>query len=161
KARFFSEERPAIGLIETLRYDPKQGFVRLPLHLARMNASAAALGIAFDETAARKSLDDAVNGASQILRVRLSLSEAGAVACSVKPLGADPSHWTYAVSDKTLRSADALSRYKIDWRDIYETEYARLHALTRCDEVLFLNEKGEAAEGSRTNVFARFGDALL
>src|SRR5262249_7495929 len=74
KARFFSEERPAIGLIETLRFEPEEGFVRLPLHLARMAASAAALGIGFDDALARKALNDAVAGTKGILRLRLFLS---------------------------------------------------------------------------------------
>ena len=76
KARFFEQTRRPIELIETLRHD--QGFVRLDAHLARMQNSAAALGLPFDETAARAALDAAVAGRAGPLRVRLTLDEQGA-----------------------------------------------------------------------------------
>ena len=44
---------PAFDLIETFRFEPGRGFVRLERHLGRMAASAEALGFAFDEAAAR------------------------------------------------------------------------------------------------------------
>jgi branched-subunit amino acid aminotransferase/4-amino-4-deoxychorismate lyase len=75
--------------------------------------------------------------------------------------GDPPARWTYAISPQRVASGDALLRHKIDWRDLYESEFARLSAQTGCDEVLFLNERGEVAEGSRTNLFARIGGALL
>ena len=42
-----------------------------------------------------------------------------------------------------------------------DDEQARLAKLTGCDEAIFLNERGEVAEGSRTNIFVRRGGKLL
>ena len=43
-------------LIETLRWEPDGGFVRLERHLARLGASAQALGLSHDESAVREVL---------------------------------------------------------------------------------------------------------
>ena len=85
------------------------------------------------------------------LRIRLTLDESGAFACTSAPLGETKPVWTYAISPHRARSTDALSRHKTNWRELYDGEHARLAPV--CDEVLFLNERGEVVEGSRTNVF--------
>ena len=60
-----------------------------------------------------------------------------------------------------MQSGDALARHKTNWRELLDGEYARLSRETGCDEVIFLNERGEVAEGSRSNVFVRRGGVLL
>ena len=72
-----------------------------------------------------------------------------------------PLRWRYAISPQRIRSTDLFQRHKTDWRDLYETEHARLVVQTGCDEVVFLNERGEVAEGARTNVFAEIDGALV
>ncbi len=160
KARFFTESRRPIGLIETLQYDPASGFVREDLHLARLERSAKTLGLTIDPAHARAVLRADVRSAQTPQRVRLHVGENGEISIAAQELQPNPPHWTYAISNMRLPSGDALSRHKIDWRETYDGEYARLHALTGCDEVLFLNDKGELAEGSRSNLFVRFGDIL-
>ncbi|MEI9930821.1 MAG: hypothetical protein WDM89_09785 [Rhizomicrobium sp.] len=44
KARYFESARRPLELIETLRWSPDAGFVRLEAHLARMARSAKAFG---------------------------------------------------------------------------------------------------------------------
>ena len=65
------------------------------------------------------------------------------------------------MSDVRVPSGDALARYKTDWRALYDGEFARLKARTGCDEAVFLNERGELVEGSRTNIFVRLGGQLF
>ena len=149
-----------IELIETLKYSPAEGFVRLPLHLDRVARSAAAFGIKFNIEHARHALDSilpAMGGNADELRVRLTLDESGAFACTAAPLAPNPEHWTYAISPHRVSGGDALARYKTNWRELYESEYARLG----CDEVVFLNERGEVVEGSRSNIFVARGGKLL
>jgi para-aminobenzoate synthetase/4-amino-4-deoxychorismate lyase len=153
KARYFTRARKPIGLIETLRWDGQ--FVRLDLHLARMARSSAALGLRFDAFEARRSLNTAVTDVSAPQCVRLHLDEDGRFTTTAAPLGTPPAEWRYAISPERVTSGDPLLRHKTDWRELYEREFARLSAETGCDEVLFLNERGEVAEGSRSNVFVR------
>ncbi len=161
KARYFTQNRKPIGLIETLRWSPAEGFVRRDLHLSRMESSAGTFGIAFGRVAAMHAMADAVAACHGATRVRLTLDEGGAFACTTAPLAPSPPHWTYAVSSERVSRHDRLLRHKIDWRERYESEFTRLSAETGCDEVLFLNDLGEIAEGSRTNVFARIGGTLV
>jgi len=159
KARYFESVRRPIGLIETLRFH--NGFARLERHLDRMQNSAAVLAFPFERAATIDALDAAVRRTGDPLRVRLALSEDGAFSCSAAPLEISPAIWSYAVSPCRVNSADQLLRHKSTWREFYDDERARLAASTGCDEVIFLNERGELAEGSRTNVFVRKGDQLV
>jgi para-aminobenzoate synthetase/4-amino-4-deoxychorismate lyase len=161
KARYYDVARKPLALIETLRFDPDKGFTRLDLHLARMEASAAVFGIVFDRSAALRALEAAVAKAGDARRVRLTVDEQGAFNCTTASLGESVSPWRYAVSPMRVNSDDLLLRHKTNWREMYEEEHARLSHETGCDEVLFLNERGEVAEGSRTNVFARIGGKLF
>ena len=51
--------------------------------------------------------------------------------------------------------------HKTTRRALYDGEHARLSAEVGCDEVLFVNERGELAEGSRTNIFIERDGELL
>ena len=155
KARYFESVRKPLQLIETLRWE--DGFVRRDAHLARMEHSAAVFALPFDHARAEAALDAAVAPAREPLRVRLTLDELGAFACTTAPLGPPQARWTYAVSPHRVQSGDLLLRHKTNWRELYDGEAARLGA----DEALFVNERGELTEGGRSNLFLRRGGTLL
>ena len=152
KARFFEAVRRPLELIETLKW---QGdFIRLERHLARMAASAKLFGLAFDDSLARQALTDAIAGRAGTLRVRLALNEAGMFQAVAAPLAENPPHWTYDISPVRLDSTDLLLRHKTSWRELYDAPHAG-------DEVVFRNERGEVAEGARSNLFVRRKGKLL
>ena len=155
KAKFFEAPRKPLELIETLRW--QDGFVRLEAHLGRMENSARVFGLSFDPVAARAALDRAVMGRAGPQRLRLTLNEAGVNHATAHDLPANPSHWTYAISPERTDSADLFLRHKTSWRELYENEVARLGT----DEVIFLNERGELAEGARSNIFVLRDGRLL
>jgi len=159
KARYFDSVRKPIGLIETLRHE--NGFVRLDRHLERMRHSSQFLSLPFDRAAALSALNAAVADAREPLRVRLTLDEQGAFAASAAALGAAPQAWRYALSPHRVSSTDQLLRHKTNWREFFDGEQARLAKTVGCDEALFLNERGELAEGSRSTIFVRRGASLL
>lgn len=149
------------SLIETLRYEPDIGFVRLRLHLARLKRSARRLGFAGAERA-QAELQAAVQGATGPLRVRLRLDRNGAVAVTTAtftPLAED-TVWRVRFAQTRLSSEDKLVRVKTTRRDIYETARAEYPA-TEVDEVLLLNEKGEVCEGTITSIFLDDGSGTL
>jgi para-aminobenzoate synthetase/4-amino-4-deoxychorismate lyase len=153
KARFFEVCRKPLTLIETLRHE--NGFVRLKQHLARMWASGRALGLSFDEAAARGALDAAVRDRTGALRVRLTLDEAGQHLAAAQELAPNPPHWTFRISPERTQSGDLLLRHKTDWRELYDRDHPG------CDEMLFCNERGELTEGARSNIFVRRNGILL
>jgi para-aminobenzoate synthetase/4-amino-4-deoxychorismate lyase len=153
KARFFEDGRPPLQLIETLKWD--NGFVRLDSHLSRMEASARVFGLPFDAARARATLEGAVGGRHGAQRVRLTLDEAGRFEVAAAPLEPNPPHWRYDIAIGRVQSGDALQRHKTNWRTLYENEAGL------ADEMLFLNERGELAEGARSNVFVARDGVLL
>jgi para-aminobenzoate synthetase/4-amino-4-deoxychorismate lyase len=161
KASYFEFVREPISLIETLAFGPVTGFARLALHLARMARSARALGIPFEERRAREELEACVVAATGPCRVRLMLDEDGALTAASVPLPRTPACWRYAISPLRVASGDRLARHKTSWRNALDDEQARLAKLCGADEVVFVNERGEIAEGSRTNVFVARGANLV
>jgi 4-amino-4-deoxychorismate lyase len=146
-----------LRLIETFRWEPAAGFVRLPAHLARLAAAAAALGIAYDPRAVERALG-AVGG-GETMRVRLTLALDGAVAVTAAPLGPAKAVWSVVLAAARLASDDPWLGVKSTRRPLHDAARAALPA--GVDEALLLNERGEVAEGTITSVFLDRGDGLV
>lgn len=143
-------------LIETFGWDG-HAFRRLDAHLARARASAMALGFVWDRPAIGAALR-AVSGESP-LRVRLTIGKSGDAEVSTAPLAPNPPEWRVRVAADRLDPDAALLRHKTTERALYDRARAALPA--GIDEVLFLNVRDEAAEGTISNIFADFGDGIL
>jgi 4-amino-4-deoxychorismate lyase len=149
-------------LIETMRWEPGSGFLRFDRHLARLYSSAAELGFACDSERIGEVLSGAVAGPQIALRVRLALQrdgEATAAAQPYEPLPADKV-WRLQLARTRLDSQDTLLRHKTSRRQLY-THARSEYLVTRADEVILANERGELCEGTITNLFADFGDGVL
>lgn len=149
------------SLIETLRFEPETGFVRLRLHLARLTRSARRLGFSGAE-AAEAHLTEAVRGAAGPLRVRLTLDRHGAIAVTSAPFAPlpDDAVWRARIAATRLDSGNRLLRVKTTRREIFEAarnEFSPAEA----DEVILLNDKGEVCEGTITSVFLDDGSGIL
>lgn len=148
-------------LIETLRWEPGEGFVRRERHLARLYASADALGFAADPQAIGEALREC-QGERVPLRVRLTLAKDGkanATTAPFEPLAKD-AVWTLRVAAVRIDADDPLIRHKTTRREVYEAARAEF-SREEADEVLLLNERGEVCEGTITNVFVDAGEPEL
>jgi len=152
--------RSGIGLIETFRWEPDSGFLRLDRHLARMARSAAALGLSFSPEAADRALSD-VEGTSAF-RVRLELSADGQIKLATAPFVplAEGTAWRIRIGRTRLFSADPLLRHKTTRRSLYEAARAEF-THDEADEVILRNESGTVCEGTITNLFLRRGAGPL
>ena len=148
-------------LIETLRWEPAEGFVRLERHLARLYASAAVLGFAVDPETVDAALREGADGPVP-LRVRLTLARDGTVDVTAAPFEPVPADtvWTLRIAEARLASADPLLRHKTTRRQAYEAARAEF-ARDEADEVLLLNERDEVCEGTITSVFLDIGEPAL
>jgi para-aminobenzoate synthetase/4-amino-4-deoxychorismate lyase len=156
KMKFLTDPPKSFELIETLLHEPGTGFWLLEGHMDRLAASAAYFGYAFDAAAVRAALDGAVRGrAGERLRVRLLLAEDGSLTVTASEQPQQPAGYVmrYVVSDTRLDSTNAFLFHKTTRRELYDREWQHFHDTLGADEVLYLNERGELAEGSRTNVF--------
>ena len=137
-----------LKLIETLAWDGAQ-LVRLPLHLARLSASARALGWRYDLVA----VDVALRAAMPVgaARMRLTLDASGAVEVQAAALPAGKAAWRVGLAAERLASNDPWLTVKSTKRAAYDA--ARASLPDGLDEVIFLNERDEVCDGSITTVF--------
>ncbi|WP_439542377.1 aminodeoxychorismate synthase component I [Hyphomicrobium sp.] len=164
KMKFLTDPPKSFELIETLLHEAGAGYWLLEGHLKRLGASAAYFGYAFDDGAVRAALANAVAGRQgERLRVRLLLAEDGKISITVSEQApqSPAAIMRYAISDTRLDSTNAFLFHKTTRRELYDREWQHYADTRGADEVLYLNERGEVAEGSRTNVFIEKGGRLL
>ena len=145
-------------LLETMAFDPHEGIRLLDLHLARMKASADALGFAFDRHDVRNELQAATFRLRERSRVRLLVSRGGALAIEVR----DHRTWPHAivpvaVVPRQASANDPRLRHKTTDRAVYRD--ALRHGGTY--EVLLTDEKGYLTEGCFSTLFVERGDKLV
>ncbi len=146
--------KPApLSLIETLRFEPGEGFLRLGLHQARMQQSAKALALPFSAMAFEQALSEVPRNEGA-RRVRLELLVDGTISLTHAPFQplAEGTVWRVAIAKTRLSSADPLLAHKTSRRDHYNAARAEFPA-ERADEVLLLNEQGAICEGTITSLF--------
>ncbi len=146
---------PGLKLIETFGWDGN-AYPRLPRHLARMKESAQALGFPCDSDVLSAALPP--DPGSEPLRLRLTLSRQGEVDLTSAPLAQNPPEWRVAIAPSRVVSADPRLAHKTTDRALYDQTRARLPQ--GIDEMLFLNERDEVAEGTITNLFFDLGSGL-
>ncbi len=158
KGAFLTRDRPAIDLIETMRFDPSDGVIELDRHLDRLMTSAEALQFRFNRHAARNELQAATFARRTPALARLLLSPSGTMAVEVRPL---PRARTEPANIKIVplpvSSDDYRLRYKTTDRSFYDD--ARIGS--GADEVIFADKEGRLTEGSFTSLFVKREDGLL
>lgn len=161
KSAFLVNLPSATGLFETIAINKGQA-QNLNAHLSRMQASANALGIAFDSEAAKKIIATACNPLDQDLhyRLRLDLSPNGELQVSTGILDAltEPVKIFWAQDilpiNAEMYSGNALLRHKVSTRDLYDQAWQEAVQLGGFD-ALFVNEQGFVTEGGRTSIFIK------
>jgi para-aminobenzoate synthetase/4-amino-4-deoxychorismate lyase len=164
KAQFLTKVDTPFELIETLRFERGKGFHLLERHLARLQSSASHFGYPFAREAVLAALDaEAARVEAPVALVRLLLGEDGAitVTSTAIALPTKDTVWRFVISDQRLDEKDPLFYHKTTRRQFFDREMERQKALTGCDEVVFLNKKGELTEGTRTNLFIELDGRLF
>jgi branched-subunit amino acid aminotransferase/4-amino-4-deoxychorismate lyase len=140
------------SLLETMRLEDGS-VARLDRHLARMGASAAHFGFAWDDTLARTAIEDErLSHEAGCWRLRLLLDREGIATTTCTPHEeTDPRTWQIALAVSPVDSANPLLRHKTTSRAIYESARA---ARSDVDDVVLWNEREEVTEATIANVVA-------
>ena len=168
KAQFLIHPPADFRLVETFLLTTEREFRFLSDHLRRLAASARYFGYRFRRESVLSALHCAVDlrGADGIgpKKVRLLLGKTGDVSVEVSPLrgpqtavGTTPLRVT--LSDVAVSSRDPFVRHKTTNRALRDEELRKARE-AGCDEVLFLNERGELTEGAITNLFVEISGRL-
>ncbi len=155
KARMLAKQQPDFDLFETLRYEGKNGFFLIDRHIDRIEASARYFGFVFDRSSVLSVLEKAVSDLDKSPhRVRLVLSRKGCVKVETAPLKNTSQNRALSVriSPLPVDSLDPLLFHKTTRREPYTS---RLNMYPLCEEIILINERGEATECSIGNLVAK------
>ena len=151
KARVLTERRPAFRLLETLLWEPENGYFLLAAHLARLADTAVYFNTPLDRAAIEARLVELASTLSEASKIRLLVKLDGAFAVEVAPLtqGALPQPVRVGLARTPVDSSTIWLYHKTTRREMYDA--ARASRLD-CDEVVLWNERGELTEASTANV---------
>ena len=166
KARVLGPRRPAFDLLETLLFEPEEGYYLLDRHLARLAASARYFGFTWRGEVVRRVLDATADGLVAAAgpgdgahRVRLTVGRNGraqATTARLEQAGAAP--LIAAVDGEPVNSEEVLVYHKTTLRQPFAEALSRHPG---CGEVILQNERGELTECTIGNlVVVRGGRAL-
>lgn len=174
------------SLIETMQADADALIALLPYHLRRLTQSARALGYVYpgddaviaaintalihlDQSGTASSTSTSTRPAiafSQVTdlcgtRVRLLLSPSGQLDIQTAPLPALQGDPFIALTRLRLDSTEPLLQHKTTHRPWYDATTQWLTQHPDYFDLIFLNEKGELCEGSRSNIYVLKGGDWL
>jgi para-aminobenzoate synthetase / 4-amino-4-deoxychorismate lyase len=158
KGEFVGAAGESFDLIETMFFDPVEGVQRLEGHLARMKASAQALGFIFDRHGARNSLQSATFRLRSAARVRMRLAPSGALAVEVSPL---PRLAELPVPVAVRPAPMAADDFRLTHKTSLRAAYDAARHESGAAEVVFVDEPGFVTEGSWSNIFVERDGQLL
>ncbi len=157
KGDFAKVEGYGFDLIETMRFEPAHGIMRLELHLERMKESARTFGFEFDRHEVRNRIHAATFHLETLSKIRLLASRQGAVSIEIRPL-AETDEWRVAIMPLPVSAQDFRLRHKTSDRGFYDD--AR-RSRPDCDEVVFVGADGRLTEGSISALFVEREGRLL
>jgi len=142
-------------LIETIRVDADGRMPLLPWHLERLGRSCAELAYRSSVEAVQRAVARAAAGLPEggAHRMRVLVADNGAIEIQTSPLDTLPQRPRASLSHRRLRSGETLLRHKTTARPWYDEATTWLAAHPEHFDMLYLNERGELCEGSRSNVY--------
>lgn len=145
-------------LLETMRWEGGR-IALLDRHLARLRASAEAFEYSVRPGHVKARVTEAISAIEGVVGVRLTVDSAGHVEVETWPLEDTPFRAAWIDPEPLAEAGAVLCTHKTTARDHYRSRYARARRLG-ADEAILVNERGEATEGTRTNVWARIDGRL-
>ncbi|WMD18410.1 aminotransferase class IV family protein [Achromobacter seleniivolatilans] len=144
-------------LIETILVDAEGNVPLLARHLKRLEASCKALGYVWGGRDVQGDILIAAMGLTTPgpHRLRLLVARDGSRHIQTAMLPPLPAHQEVMLAPEALRSSEPLLRFKTTHRPWYTKTIEWLPAHPHIFDLLYLNERGELCEGSRSNVYLR------
>ncbi len=153
KAAVLGRRSADFSLLETMRWEPEAGFIRLERHLRRLLEASWYFDVPIDPVSVRESLDRSVSG-EEPLRVRLLVGRGGEVTVEPARLeSGSAGSIRLTVDDRPVDPTDPFLHHKTTNRTVYEEAAAR-HP--DAEDVVLWNPSRRVTETSIANLAARF-----
>lgn len=166
KAKFLTEPPTEFQLFETMRWEPRRGFLLLKEHLKRLERSAEYFAFHYERRRLISFLKDferglrKESGKKHSFRVRLTMGRDGKFSAAHFCLERTEGVQHVKLSGRRTNSSDRFLFHKTTNRRMYDEELERA-VLKGYFDVLFLNEHGQLTEGARSNIFLKKGETLF
>ncbi|WP_420126354.1 aminodeoxychorismate synthase component I [Longimicrobium sp.] len=158
KAAFVRRAPAGFRLLETMLWEPADGWFLLDGHLRRLADSAEYWGYAFDADEAVRRLSALVPVFVGLpMRVRLMLDREGRMEIEARTHVPSNEPARIAIAAEPVDSADPRLYHKTTSRAMYERRAA---SRPDSDDVLLVNERGELTESAIANLVVRIDGAL-
>ncbi|TRZ96248.1 aminodeoxychorismate synthase component I [bacterium] len=158
KAKFLTQRDKPFQLIETMLWQGR--YVFLKEHLRRLRGSAEYFGFNFDPLKVRRQLAKRENSFKKGKRykIRLLLDKDGGIKIEDQEIFERnlPEEKYIAISRYKTDPQDRFLYHKTSQRLLYDSEY-QYYYRRGCYDVVFLNTRGEVAEGAISNIVIRKG----
>lgn len=150
-------------LIETIRVLTDGRMPLLPWHIERLGASATALGYRWSIDAPQRAIARAAAPLQEGVehRLRLLFDDDGKMHIETSVLPALPTHRVVALAAQRLDAHEPLLRHKTTHRPWYDHARDWIALDASHIDLLYLNQRGQLCEGSRTNVYLRIDGEWL
>ncbi|MDX1615783.1 MAG: aminodeoxychorismate synthase component I [Candidatus Promineifilaceae bacterium] len=171
KTLVLTDRRPAFRLLETILWQPEQGYRFLGRHLQRLADSASYFGYSFEEAVAKRQLTALAQDLPRKPHVvRMLLAAEGQIELQARTLARLDLAWTPDAADasgilmrvvlanRPVDSQNVFLYHKTTHRTVYEE--AR-HARAEADEVILYNQQDEITEATTANVVIRVAGELV
>ena len=145
-----------LGLIETIHWSRDSGYRLIEGHKARMQRSAATLGINFDSQRFDALMANQPSDATA--RIRVHLSAQGELSRLVTPAPVPMEFMRMAFCPWPVEASWPMLQHKVDRREVYQRAVADTQD---CDQPLLWNEQGNVTEGTFANIVIREGARMV
>ncbi len=156
KSKILTSRPRQFSLIETLLWDPPEGWFLPEKHLERMLASADYFGFPLEKKTLTAFLNELAFDTPQ--RVRILLGSDGRLEYQASPFRAPAAPLKFALAARPVNSQDVFLFHKTTRRDMYDS--AR-ETFPEADDVLLYNEHGELTEFTLGNVVVELPGGLF
>ncbi|MCP5100792.1 MAG: aminodeoxychorismate synthase component I, partial [Chloroflexi bacterium] len=162
KARVLKAKRPSFQLLESLLWQPSDGYFLLTEHLLRLTQSAEYFSFPIDVELVEKQLHQFAEQLSDPAKVRLLMHQNGKLDIEAAPLsagmGALPDPLNIGLAANSVQSDNIWLYHKTTHRQVYADARA---ASPDCDELILWNERGELTEATSSNIVLKLKGELV
>ncbi len=161
KSKFLTEPLKYFELIESMLYVNGKIFL-LEFHLRRLKEAADYFLFLYDEQFIISKLEDITASLAKnySYKLRLLLSKWGQVKITFEQINILKGPVDVVVSNEKIFSENRFQYFKTTNRNLYDNELKKYRDKGYY-EVLFLNEKGNAAEGAISNILIQTGKEMI
>jgi len=161
KSKFLIEPMQYFELIESMLFENGKLFL-LDYHLARLRKSADYFLFQYKHDNILDELEKCTSVLDKYksYKIRLTLAKWGRVSISLKEINGNTRNINVILSDNRIDIKNRFQYFKTTNRNVYDVELKK-YSNNGFSDVIYLNEKGNVAEGARTNILIKTGENLI